>query len=365
MTTRLVLHDWKDWLNPGSPNDSRLFHANAEDRVLVCPAHLGQGYFQEILLRDDLSLIIHDYILNQDLVTDVQSHGNLLEFDFPLVGPSAGYSFLVPYFGWKTFRFRPAQKRVFKVEIFFKRPTLTTYLHAFMERLSPQTRGIAERIIQSIYHHHGGGSSSTLIGMLNRIFDRSIAPGPYFIFEQVLANAIYTEALDLGYATRSMRTPAMEQVIGQILSCPYQGGTRRTYLEHKVLELVSLHLEAMVQPRLQNSELARIYQAAAILRKQIANPPTVEVLARLVNTNRCDLNRGFHEVYGTTPFNYSRSSRLWHAQWLLMTSDQSIVNIAAAVGYTSRSRFAATFRQSFGVNPKTFQMQAWQYVSQP
>ncbi|MEO0988034.1 MAG: AraC family transcriptional regulator, partial [Cyanobacteria bacterium J06639_14] len=67
MLQRLVLNHWDDWLEPGRPNDSRLFHADASDLILVCPTHLGQGYFQEILLRDDLSLFIHDHVFDQDL----------------------------------------------------------------------------------------------------------------------------------------------------------------------------------------------------------------------------------------------------------------------------------------------------------
>ncbi|MBE7385515.1 MAG: helix-turn-helix transcriptional regulator [Leptolyngbya sp. SIO1E4] len=363
MLKRLVLNHWDDWLQPGSPSDSRLFHADASDRILVCPAHLGQGYFQEILLRDDLSLFIHDHVFDQDLVTDIQSHGDRLEFAFSLDGPDAGYSFLVPDFGWKTFIPKQARKRVFKVEVFCKRPTLITYLQAFLERLSPQSQRIAEHIIQLMYRYHGGGTSSTPVGMLNRIFDRSIAPDPHFIFEQVAPNALYTEMLELCYAARSAITPAMEQVIGQMLSCPYQGATRRTYLEHQALRLIALRLEAIVQSPFNDLDRDCIHQAAAILRKQISHPPTVEALARQVGTNRLKLNQGFHNVYGTTPYGYLRYCRLLQARRLLMISDLAIVEIAAAVGYNNRSHFALAFRQTFGVNPKSFQMQMWQQAS--
>ena len=363
MATRLVLPHWDDWLETGSPSDSRLLHADAADRILTCPTHLGQGYFQEILLRDDLSLFIHDHEFAQDLVMDMQGNGDRLEFAFPLAGPGTGYSCLVPHFGWKGLYFKRARERTFKVEVFFKRPTLVTYLQAFMERLALPIQGIAERVIQLMYHYHGGGSSSTLAGMLNRIFDCSITPDPHFVFEQVATSALYTEALDLNYAARSVRTPAMKQVIGQILSCPYQGATRRTYLKHRALELVSLYLRAMVQSHINDANFHYVHQAAAILREQIANPPTVEALARHVGTNRLYLNRGFQQVYATTPFSYARTCRLLQAQRLLITSDLSISQIAAAVGYTNCSHFAAAFRQQIGINPKSFQMQAWQYAS--
>ena len=79
-----------------------------------------------------------------------------------------------------------------------------------------------------------------------------------------------------------------------------------------------------------------------------------------MGTNRLKLNQGFHTLYGTTPFGYLRSHRLSQAKRLLMTSELSIDQIAEAVGYSSRSRFATAFRQRMGLNPKTFQRHVWQ-----
>ncbi|MEO0827336.1 MAG: helix-turn-helix transcriptional regulator, partial [Cyanobacteria bacterium J06642_9] len=78
---------------------------------------------------------------------------------------------------------------------------------------------------------------------------------------------------------------------------------------------------------------------------------------------RRKLNEGFHQVYGTTPFGYLRNCRLNQAKWLLMTSECPVEEIASVVGYTSRSRFATAFRQQLGINPKAFQIQAWQCAS--
>ena len=59
-----------DWFLPGSPKDSRLFHADDADRISVCSSHVRQGYSQAIPLQDDLTLVIIDYILNQPRVMD-------------------------------------------------------------------------------------------------------------------------------------------------------------------------------------------------------------------------------------------------------------------------------------------------------
>ncbi|MEO1348538.1 MAG: AraC family transcriptional regulator [Cyanobacteria bacterium J06635_15] len=364
MTTRLQLNHWDDWLLPGSPSDSRLLHADVSDQILVCPSHLGQGYFQDIQLRDDLNLVIFDYTLNQDVVIDAPNASDCLEFAFHLASPEAGYSFFCPYFGLKHFGVKTARKRFFKVEVWCKRPVLVTYFQAFMERMRPQTLSIAERIVQSLCRYQNGRSISASAGLLNRILQRTIvAADSNSTFEQLLPNSLYSEAIALKYETRHPITPKMNQVIGQILSCPYQGATRRTYLEHKALKLIALRLEAMVQPRLSAADLHAIDQAASILRTQIFTPPAIETLARQVGTNRLKLNQGFHQVYDTTPFGYLRDCRLWQAQRLLMTSDQSIGKVSAAVGYTCRSKFATAFRQQMGINPKAFQMQVWQWAS--
>ncbi|NJK28287.1 MAG: AraC family transcriptional regulator, partial [Coleofasciculaceae cyanobacterium SM2_3_26] len=151
MTAQLVLNRWEDLYVPGHPNDSRLLHSDPSDRISICPPHLGHGYFQEILLRDDLTLVILDYTLHQDVSIDVSSEGDRLEFEFQIVGADAGYSFFIPYFGLRQFGIKPARRRWFKVEVFFNRPALTTYFRSLVERLSPQIQDLVSRILKSMY----------------------------------------------------------------------------------------------------------------------------------------------------------------------------------------------------------------------
>ena len=183
---------------------------------------------------------------------------------------------------------------------------------------------------------------------------------PALSLEQILTNALYNESAVLGYATRSPLTPAMRQLLEQILSCSYQGAIRRHYLTQKALKLVNLRLNALLQPPFNETEMQCLTQAATLLRTQLTQPPSLAALARQVGTNRLTLTQGFHTLYGTTPFGYLRHCRLLQARRLLMVSELSVAEVAAAVGYTSRSRFATAFRQQVGLNPKAFQMQAWQ-----
>ena len=380
-----MLEQYEDWLELGSYKDSRLLHSDESDRILVCPSHLGQGYRQEIPLRDDLSLVIENYRLDRNLIIDIPSHNSFVAFGFPLTGADARHSLFGLFdvcFGLREIHIKrclyakryplgrlapQSQQQIFNVEIVFKQSTTAIYLQEFMARLFPQTLDIAEQVIRSIYRYRKGYSSSNTKEMLERVLQDTISVDSHSsqaTLEQVLSGTVYSEIQYIEYARHNLISATMERVIGQILSCPYQGTTRRAYLKQKALNLVTLYFEeGMLRSRLNQSDLNYIYQAEKILKSQSINPPTTEMLAKQVGTNRFKLNQGFHQVHNTTPFGYLRNYRLRKAKRLLMTSELSVEAVAAAVGYKSRSNFAIAFRQQFGVNPKVLQMQVRQEVS--
>jgi len=163
------------------------------------------------------------------------------------------------------------------------------------------------------------------------------------------------------YALSKKTNPAMEIVLQQILNCPYQGYIKQLYLESKTLELISLQLgELFDSPpnspkRLKISDRDCVYHARHILNKHLQQAPTLVELARQVGLNERKLKEGFQQVFQTTPFEYLRDRRLEQAQQLLLDTNQSVQEVARAIGYRSRSQFANAFRQKFGVNPKAYQ----------
>lgn len=355
---------FRDWYLPGSPNDSRLLHSDVSDRIFVYPSHLCRGYEQNIFLEDDIDLVLIDQTITQAVMVDAPDYGNSIEFEFQLAGLGAGYGAFMPHLCHRHLScLRPA-KRTFKVEVFFKQPALRTQLQNLVNNFSPCQKAVVERFLQAMYHYYnGGGRDSDPARIINRLFARNANLPTYLTFEQVIPKNLYSDIWAISHEFCGKIKPPMERLLGQILSCPYSGTTRRIYLKQKALQLVALYSETLLQPPLSSPELDCIYQAEAILRANVAHPPPLEALARQVGTNRRKLNEGFHQVYGTTPFGYLRDCRLFQARWLLSNSEQSVEEIAATVGYTSRSRFASAFRQHLGINPKAFQMQTWQHAS--
>ncbi|MEO1348177.1 MAG: helix-turn-helix transcriptional regulator [Cyanobacteria bacterium J06635_15] len=359
MTIRFLEQE-SDYLHPGSPSDSRLFHADSSDQIRVWSPQMGQGYIQTISLREDLSLVIFDYTTNTTLINTLDKETSL-EFEFQLAGSAPGQSSLAPHFGLGGLNIRPAQQRQFKVEIFFGPSAFVTYYQLIAERLSPQALNLFHKSVQALHHNQFGHPAASPQAALSQILTTTISspPNPQNIIDHLLSAP---ELLGSDHTIQQSMTPEMHQVIHQIFGCPYSGQVRRTYLERKVLDLVALKLNALEQLRslsypLNLEDLDGLYEAGNILARQLQNPPSVEALARQVGLNRFKLNEGFHHVYGTTPFRYLRNCRLRLAQQLLVTSKLAIKEVAYRVGYSSCSRFATAFYQKFGLNPKVFQLQ--------
>ena len=161
-------------------------------------------------------------------------------------------------------------------------------------------------------------------------------------------------------------SPIVHPILQQILQCPYQGLTKRMYLEGKATELMALMLEeeaAFQQGEfktslLQADQLDRIHYAKEILLKNLSNPPSLMELACQIGMCDYNLKQGFKEVFGTTVFGYLRDRRLEKAQQLLLEQNMSVATVARAVGYDSRTSFTFAFKRKYGVSPKAYQISA-------
>ena len=346
-----------DYLHPGSHNDRRLFHAEPSDQIQVWLPLAGEGYIQTIPLQEGLALVILDYKIHDALFRYVPRLNQSLEYTFHIAGPTSGQSSCCPHFSQKSLSVLQPQKRLFKVEVFFSPSDFVAHSQALIEYFLPQDQTILYRWADWVYRYQQGYAAASPQAAFTQILNGIVTLPTIFDAEQT--SEIF-EFQAFSYP-RTPTTSEMHQVINQILSCPYSGSVRRTYLECKALELVALKLHALDRRRslsypLNSDDLDGIYQAAKILARNFNNPPSVEALARQVGLNRLKLNQGFHHVYGTTPYRYLRNFRLQLAQYLLTTSESAVEEVAHKVGYTSRSNFATAFRKQFGLNPKTFQL---------
>lgn len=62
----------------------------------------------------------------------------------------------------------------------------------------------------------------------------------------------------------------------------------------------------------------------------------------------------FRRTLGTTLIDYISQHRVTHAQRLLVTSDESILDVAFGSGFNSLSRFNAVFKARSGCTPRSY-----------
>jgi AraC-like DNA-binding protein len=106
--------------------------------------------------------------------------------------------------------------------------------------------------------------------------------------------------------------------------------------------------------RLYKADQQALYQAKRILDQNIATPPTLTRLARLVCLNEYKLKTGFKELYGMPVHAYVIDQRLETARILMEEQKLGVTEAVLAVGYSDASHFAAKFRKKYGVNPSEY-----------
>lgn len=153
-------------------------------------------------------------------------------------------------------------------------------------------------------------------------------------------------------------TPSVRFLTQQIFNCPYQGITKRIYLQAKVLELIALQVSPLLTGEgfsqslpLKSDTIARIHHAKQILLSRLENPPSLIELAELVGVSDRTLRRGFRELFGTTVFGYLTQMRMEKAEQLLRGTNMNVAEVANLVGYSHLGHFAAAFKRKYGITP--------------
>lgn len=135
---------------------------------------------------------------------------------------------------------------------------------------------------------------------------------------------------------------------------------RMEYLRVKILELlVMLHAVDKsqveeIRPYLYKTQVEKV---KAIMRLMTSNPEihyTIEELSEQFDISVSALKKCFKGVYGTAIFTYMRNFRMDMAAALLVSTNDSITEIAGKVGYANSSKFAEAFKRVKGKTPLAY-----------
>lgn len=148
-------------------------------------------------------------------------------------------------------------------------------------------------------------------------------------------------------------------IVDQIMASEFSGRLRSVFIKAKVIELICNIVSGinMLAPagrnriRLARDKCESIESAAAIYRRELHKPPTIEQLAARVGLNRNDLTDGFRDMFGVTPHHFGITVRMQEAQALLREGALSISEVARRVGYEGYSSFSRAYQAHFGQSP--------------
>lgn len=103
--------------------------------------------------------------------------------------------------------------------------------------------------------------------------------------------------------------------------------------------------------------LNRAEQMACFIAQHYTEPLTIEKISRAVALHPNYAMQVFQRSFGATLLEFVTRHRLAHAQRLLVTTQDLIVNIAHDSGFGSLSRFNEAFRRAFGCTPRQYRDQ--------
>ena len=103
-----------------------------------------------------------------------------------------------------------------------------------------------------------------------------------------------------------------------------------------------------------SEQIATIRAVHDYLTQHLSSRVTIEELSKRFLMNPSTMKALFKSVYGSSLASHIRGHRMAQAAKLLAESDESIAQIARAVGYESQSKFSTEFQKAYGALPTEY-----------
>lgn len=155
--------------------------------------------------------------------------------------------------------------------------------------------------------------------------------------------------------------PKTKIIALELLNNQYTNRLEKLFLESKTLELIYNEFSNLFQNNtkkynrkiyLSAQDKEAIYNARDILINNMANPPSIKELSKMVSTNELKIKTGFHKYFNDTPYNMLLEYKMQEAKKLLENSDLNINEISQQLGYKYHQNFSKAFIKRFGIVPR-------------
>ena len=124
-----------------------------------------------------------------------------------------------------------------------------------------------------------------------------------------------------------------------------------------IFHQLGMYLKAGAEPIVSSDRHEYISQVLALLEGVKGAKMTSKQLAEHFHVSRNKLESDFKQATGQTVYEYRTQMQLQSARVLLATTNQPLVEIAQACGFTDQSHLIRSFRKKFGTTPGVFREQ--------
>ena len=170
-----------------------------------------------------------------------------------------------------------------------------------------------------------------------------------------------TDNKEKKYYAQEPFSPSIAVILSQIINYNLHPSIKALYIKGKIYELIALYFNRSPNadieqcPYLADEEnVKKIKRAKDIILANMAEPPTLTVLASEVGISLKRLKDGFKQIYGDSVYSFLFDHKMDYAKRLLETGQYNVNEIGLKVGYSTASHFIAAFKKKYNTTPKKY-----------
>ncbi len=170
-----------------------------------------------------------------------------------------------------------------------------------------------------------------------------------------------TENKEKKYYAQEAVTPAIAVVLSQMINYNLHPTIKKLYIKGKVYELISLYFNKSTDADVEQcpflvdeDNVKRIRRAKELIIANMAEPPSLNELAKDVGLSLKRLKEGFKQIYGDSVYSFLFDYKMEYARRLLDSGQYNVNEIGLRIGYSTSSHFIAAFRKKYGTTPKKY-----------
>ena len=298
-----------------------------ENGLLTLPETVGNGYIRGYSLSPVLRLMVHQYVLRDDLLfrrATAQGETDTLTLTFhDVFQPTA-----------RGGQATPIRTRLPAVQITSTDMDFETFF-------------LANTPINTI-----------IVSVQVELLRERIGAQPDHPLLQTILSGTQS------YWYESFSSPDIQAVAAAIVAANAPDSLENFYIKLKAEELLYMFLAELVKRQqtghnpLKPADVKVIYAVRDRVIADLSVPPNLPQLARFAGMSESKLKQLFRQVFGDSLYHYYQTLRMNEAAYLLREEHLSVSETGYRLGFTNLSHFSRLFARHMGSKPKKYAMPA-------